>query len=64
VTGPVQFKELGAYVLELAGFQRRVVSPVVAEGRYELYNNYPLQIQAVAASIPQRDDVLRSADRS
>jgi hypothetical protein len=25
--------------------------PVVAGGRYELYSNYPLQIQAVAASV-------------
>ena len=37
---------------------------MVAGGRYELYSNYPLKIQAVAASIPQRDDALRSADRS
>ena len=43
---------------------RKYVSWLVAGGRYELYSNYPLQIQAVAASILQRDDVRRSADRS
>jgi hypothetical protein len=37
---------------------------MVAGGRYELYSNHALQIQAIAASIPQRDDVLRSSDRS
>ena len=37
---------------------------VVAVGRYELYSNYALKIQAVAASIPQRDDALGNAVRS
>jgi hypothetical protein len=31
--------------------QYRRVDTMVAGGRYELYSNYPLQIQAVAASI-------------
>jgi hypothetical protein len=43
---------------------RKYVSWLVAGGRYEFYSHYALQIQAVAASIPQRDDVLRSSDRS
>jgi len=30
---------------------RKYVSWLVAGGRYELYSNYPLKIQAVAASI-------------
>jgi hypothetical protein len=36
------------------------VDRLVAGGRYELYSNYALKIQAVAASIPQGDDVLSS----
>jgi hypothetical protein len=30
---------------------RKYVSWLVAGGRYELYSNYPVQIQAVAASV-------------
>jgi hypothetical protein len=30
---------------------RKYVSCLVAGGRYELYSNYPLEIQAVAVSI-------------
>jgi hypothetical protein len=33
---------------------RKYVSWLVAGGRYELYSNYPLKIQAVAASIVAR----------
>jgi hypothetical protein len=43
---------------------RKYVSWLVAGDRYELYSQYPLYIQAVAVSIPLRDDALRSADRS
>jgi hypothetical protein len=50
VAGPVYLKELGEHVLELAGLQRRC-KPNGSGGRYELYSNYPLEIQAVAASI-------------
>lgn len=34
-----------------AGAKRSKPSHMVAGGRYELYSNYALQIQAVAASI-------------
>ena len=61
VAGLVHLRGLDQQMLEFAGFQRHVRN-VVAGGRYELYSNYPLQIQAVAASTPQWD-VLRSADR-
>jgi hypothetical protein len=33
------------------GVTRTLLSDMVAGGRYELYSNYPLQIQAVAASV-------------
>jgi hypothetical protein len=46
----------GAYTIprdEKARLARRANSliPMVAGGRYELYSNYALQIQAVAASV-------------
>jgi hypothetical protein len=34
-----------------SGAKRCKPSQMVAGGRYELYSNYPLQIQAVAASV-------------
>jgi hypothetical protein len=39
-----------------SGAKRCKVSQMVAGGRYELYSHYALKIQAVAASIPRRDD--------
>lgn len=47
-----------------SGASRRIPLQLVVRGRYELYSNYAFKIQAVAASIPQRDDVVRLPDRS
>jgi predicted amidohydrolase YtcJ len=56
----------GSLVLSHEEFleQKQIDIKLVAGGRYELCSNYPLIIQAVATSIPQRDDVVRSAHRS
>jgi site-specific DNA recombinase len=52
LTGVARFVELGPHLVEVVGGRRKPPhDSLVAGGRYELYSNYPLKIQAVAASV-------------